>query len=61
MAKSNSRGGGVVIRRTNGRVTKGTNTALGKRVGQSAIGSPTSTSGKHSIPAKTHVAPRTTS
>jgi hypothetical protein len=61
MAKNSSsrRGGGVVIRRTQGR-PGGTNTSLGKAVGVRAIGSPTSSTGKHGIDKKTTVAPRKT-
>lgn len=55
---SNRRGGGVVIRKTQGR-PGGTNTHLGRAVGVSAIGSPVSATGKHLLPKKEHVAPRT--
>jgi hypothetical protein len=60
MAKSNSRGGGVVIRRTNGRTTPGNNTAMGRNATSKAVGSPTSSTGKHLLPKKEHVVPRNT-
>lgn len=57
MAKKNSSvGGGVVIRRTQGR-PNGTNTSLGKAVGVRAIGGPTSPT-KASTPKKNTVVPR---
>jgi hypothetical protein len=53
--KATSRGGGVVIRRTQGR-PDGTRTSLGKNATAKAIGGPTSS--KASIPKKTTVVPR---
>jgi len=58
-SKSSRRGGGVVIRKTQGR-PGGTNTHLGRAVGIAAIGSPTSSTGKHGIDKKNTVVPRKT-
>ena len=53
-------GGGVIIRKTNGRVKQGSNTSLGRNATSKAVGSPTSSTGKHPIPAKTTVVARKT-
>lgn len=49
-------GGGVVIRKTTAR--KGTSTRLGKAVGVASIGSPSSSTGKLSLPKKNTIAAR---
>lgn len=49
-------GGGVVIRKTT--VRTGTNTRLGKAVGVASIGSPSSNTGKLSLPKRQRVVAR---
>jgi hypothetical protein len=49
-------GGGVIIRKTTAR--RGSNTRLGKAVGVASIGSPSSSTGKHSLPKRTTVVAR---